>query len=38
MTFIVFMLLFVGLCGWLDSRLNWPERPEQREPVPGEVR
>ncbi len=34
MTFIVFMLLFVGLCGWLDSRLPWPEH---HEPVPGEV-
>ncbi len=35
MTFIVFMLLFVGLCGWLDSRLNWPkEAPAE----PGEVR
>jgi hypothetical protein len=24
MSFIVYMLLFVGLCGWLDARLGWP--------------
>ena len=28
MSFIVFVLLFVGLCGWLDARLNWP-RPRE---------
>ena len=33
MSFIIFMLLFVGLCGWLDARLNWPEA--QRERVEG---
>lgn len=22
MSFILFMLLFVGLCGWLDARIN----------------
>ena len=25
MGFIIFMVLFVGLAGWLDSRLNWPK-------------
>ena len=35
MTFLVFTLLFVGLCGWLDSRLHWRA---QRESVAGEVR
>ncbi len=24
MFFILFIILFVGLCGWLDARLNWP--------------
>jgi hypothetical protein len=28
MSFIVFMLLFVGLCGWLDARLPWPRRAD----------
>jgi hypothetical protein len=33
MTFIVFMLLFGGLCGWLDARLNWarPWEPRRQE-------
>ncbi len=22
MNFIVFVILFVGLCGWLDTRIN----------------
>jgi hypothetical protein len=25
MSFIIFMVLFVGLAGWLDARLNWPK-------------
>ncbi len=38
MTFIVFMLLFVGLCGWLDSRLPWPnQRLERWAAAPEEV-
>jgi hypothetical protein len=34
MIFIVFMILFVGLCGWLDARLDWPE---ERGRIRGEV-
>jgi hypothetical protein len=25
MSFIIFVILFVVLAGWLDSRLNWPK-------------
>lgn len=25
MFFILFLVLFIGLCGWLDSRLPWPK-------------
>ena len=25
MTFIIFMILFVGVAGWLDEQLNWPK-------------
>jgi hypothetical protein len=28
MSFIIFILLFTVLCGWLDARLN-PKNPKQ---------
>jgi hypothetical protein len=30
MAFFVGLALFIGLCGFLDSRLPWPPRPRQR--------
>jgi hypothetical protein len=31
MVFIVAMILFVGVMGWLDSRLPWP-KPNDKTP------
>jgi hypothetical protein len=30
MAFLIGLVLFIGLCGFLDSRLQWPERPVRR--------
>jgi hypothetical protein len=31
MAFLVGLILFIGLCGFLDSRLQWPARPGRRK-------
>ena len=27
MAFLVGLVLFIGVCGFLDARLSWPTRP-----------
>jgi hypothetical protein len=27
--FLLSMVLFIGVCGFLDSRLQWPARPRR---------
>ena len=28
--FLLSMVLFIGVCGFLDTRLSWPTRPTQQ--------
>ena len=30
MSFVVGLVLFIGLCGFLDARLPWPSRMQGR--------
>jgi hypothetical protein len=30
MSFVIGLVLFVGLCGFLDTRLPWPPRDKDR--------
>ena len=30
MAFVVGLVLFIGVCGFLDTRLSWPTRPIRR--------
>jgi hypothetical protein len=30
MSFLIGIVLFIGLCGFLDARLDWSPRPRRR--------
>jgi hypothetical protein len=30
MSYVLGLVLFIGICGYLDTRLSWPPRPSRR--------